>query len=213
MEKKEGVELDAIEEELLRRLEDPNTLRVMNSMLDKMVALDEVTTVLKGLLDSTTSAMVERMMGTVDVLASLGDVLTRPGMQELVHAAAGASESLTRALQKLQRLEESGTLDVLLQAGDLLVGLKNSMSDAMVERVVVTAGAGLEMADAAIQGGAGKLLTAVLRATNDAQIEAEKDTRKIGITGLMGALRDPEMQKGLKVVLALTKNLPKHLHS
>lgn len=180
----------------------------LNNLLSKARELDELATVVKALQDGTTSQMVERVVGLGERLLEAADLLARPGMLELLRELSGAARGLTELLQTLRMLQETGTLEALTQLTLLAGAFKNSATDAMATRVAGLAAAGLELADQAVSSGAGQMLAGLGRASGEALAEAERDPRPVTLWGLRGQLRDPQVQKGVKLLLALTRRLP-----
>ncbi|MDA8066429.1 MAG: DUF1641 domain-containing protein [Thermaerobacter sp.] len=180
----------------------------LNNLLSKARELDELATVAKALQDGTTSQMVERVVGLGERLLEAADLLARPGMLELLRELSGAARGLTELLQTLRMLQDTGTLEALTQLALLAGAFKNSATDAMATRVAGLAASGLELADQAVSSGAGHMLAGLGRASGEALAEAERDPRPVTLWGLRGQLRDPQVQKGVKLLLALTRRLP-----
>ncbi len=161
--------------------------------------MDEASGFLTASLDSMTPAIVQRMTATMAKMAELVDLveaINTDEMKGLVTSAAEAAESLTRSLEAVRALEESGALSALVEMGDFAYSMKQSMTAPILQR---TLSMGISLAVTGDQ-----MLDAVRESVND----AKKDTRKLGPVALLNTLKEPKIQEGLKFLLAFAHRLP-----
>ncbi|HEY3374704.1 MAG TPA: DUF1641 domain-containing protein [Candidatus Aquicultor sp.] len=158
--------------------------------------LEDANALLVAALDSLTPAIVQRLAATTAQLGELVDTVNTDETRSLVAGVAQTAESLERSLDIIKQLEESGTLETLAELGSLANAVRQSITSPLVSRPL-SAGVSL-----ALTGGQ------FLDAAQEAASEARRDTRRITIFGLLGELRDPQIQDSLKFILALARRLP-----
>lgn len=112
------------------------------------------------------------------------------GSPATLAAAVGANAAdLERALRTLSRLERDGTLDELAAAGETLRQVEAAVDDETVDLA----------SDPAVVDDIRRLLRAVR--------EAEDAEADLGSVGLLRALRDDEVRRGLSFLVALSRSL------
>jgi len=161
--------------------------------------MDEAAGFLTASLDSMTPAIVQRMTATMAKMAELVDLveaINTDEMKGLVTGAANAAESLSRSLEAVKALEESGALSALMEMGDFAYAMKQSMTAPILQRTIST---GISLAVTGDQ---------MLEAVRESANEAKKDTRTLGPVALLHALKEPKIQDGLKFLLAFAQRLP-----
>lgn len=161
--------------------------------------MDEATGFLVASLDSMTPAIMQRMTATMAKAAELVDlidVINTDEMRGLVTSAAEAAESLSRSLEAVKALEESGALSALVEMGDFAYAMKQSMTASILTR---TLSSGISLAVTGDQ---------MLAAARESVKDAKKDTRKLGPVTLLNTLKEPKIQEGLKFMLAFAQRLP-----
>lgn len=156
--------------------------------------------------------------GTVDRLATLAerlgnvlDTLTSPEVLALAEQVRTSAPALTRLLRRLEELDRTGALDLLLDLAGALGALSHSLSDAMVQRAADTLRSVAEVGDLAVSSGLADRAPALAAALRQAGAEAAADPGRLGLFGLIRALRDPEVQRSLKFLLAVARHVPKAL--
>ncbi|MDI3498496.1 DUF1641 domain-containing protein [Archaeoglobus sp.] len=128
-------------------------------------------------------------------------------LEPLLKKIAENQEHLIEAIDKLVWLEKSGNLDALLGFSALIKIVQDSISDAVVERnMEMLANIGLIStkftSDRAL---------VLLNALGDAICRCEKEPEPVGMVGLMKALREPEVQKALGMLLNIARELGKNI--
>ncbi|MET1124875.1 MAG: DUF1641 domain-containing protein [Archaeoglobaceae archaeon] len=128
-------------------------------------------------------------------------------LEPLIKKIAENQEYLEEAIDKLVWLEKSGNLDALLGFSALIKLVQDSISDAVVERnMELLANLGL-IATKFMSENALKLFNAL----GDAICRCEKEPEPVGVIGLMKALREPEVQKALGMLLNIARELGKNI--
>jgi uncharacterized protein YjgD (DUF1641 family) len=128
-------------------------------------------------------------------------------LEPLLKKIAENQEHLIEAIDKLVWLEKSGNLDALLGFSALIKIVQDSISDAVVERnMEMISNIGLIStkftSDRAL---------VLLNALGDAICRCEKEPEPVGMVGLMKALREPEVQKALGMLLNIARELGKNI--
>jgi uncharacterized protein YjgD (DUF1641 family) len=128
-------------------------------------------------------------------------------LEPLLKKIAENQEQLIEAIDKLVWLEKSGNLDALLGFSALIKIVQDSISDAVVERnMEMVSNIGLIStkftSDRAL---------VLLNALGDAICRCEKEPEPVGMVGLMKALREPEVQKALGMLLNIARELGKNI--
>ncbi len=134
-----------------------------------------------------------------------GDVVEE--LEPLLKKIAENREHLAEAIDKLVWLEKSGNLDALLGFSALIKIVQDSISDAVVERnMEMLSNIGL-ISTKFTSDRALKLFNAL----GDAICRCEREPEPVGLIGLMKALREPEVQKALGMLLNIARELGKNI--
>ena len=125
----------------------------------------------------------------------------------LIRKISENKEYLIEAIDKLVWLEKSGNLDALLGFSALIKIVQDSISDAVVERnMEMLANIGLIStkftSDRALM---------LFNALGDAICRCEKEPEPIGLVGLLKAIREPEVQKALGMLVNIARELGKNI--
>jgi uncharacterized protein YjgD (DUF1641 family) len=116
-------------------------------------------------------------------------------------------DSLAEAVDKLVWLEKSGNLDALLGFSALIKIIQDSISDAVVDRnMEIITNLGLIStkftSDRALM---------LFNALGDAICRCEREPEPVGVVGLLKALREPEVQKALGMLINIARELGKNI--
>ncbi|MEF8790526.1 MAG: DUF1641 domain-containing protein [Haloarculaceae archaeon] len=178
---------------------------------EEVVAFVERLGLLNELLDTTalaTSAMddemVMRLAGTSSLLAESADGLATPETARLAASVGENAEDLEGALETVLRLERAGTLEELAELADAATLLTSAMDDEMVMRLARTGSSLGEVADTAAEPETARGIQRLLDAVGEAGGEPPEP---VGAVGLLGALRDPEVKRGMGFLVALARGL------
>lgn len=126
-------------------------------------------------------------------------------LEPLLKKISENKDYLAEAIDKVVWLERSGNLDALLGFSALIKIVQDSISDAVVEKnMEMLTNIGLLStkftSDRALM---------LLNALGDAICRCEKDPEPVGLMGLMKALREPEVQKALGMLINIARELGK----
>jgi uncharacterized protein YjgD (DUF1641 family) len=187
-------------ERLVEKVSDPRVAEGLGSLLDRLEQVQGLLGAVGAFSDAMTDAAVERAVSNLTRASLLLDRLTAPDGEALIDRLLEAGPALGAALEKLSDLERSGRLQRLLELLDMLGVLADSLTEPMLERMIAFLSGLMEMAS-----DSGGLTSQLRRISQEAVAEARQDTRPMGLLALLASLKDPELQQGLKTLLALTK--------
>ncbi len=128
--------------------------------------------------------------------------------QQLAQAIGDNADAVANALDGLTQLESTGDLETLLGVVHGLSLLSDAMDDELVMSLGSTASSLGEVADAASKPSARTGTLTLIEALGDA---AESDPEPVGMTGLMGALRDEDVKQGIGFFLAIARAMGQRL--
>lgn len=126
-----------------------------------------------------------------------------PELEALSQQLQQSAPALTRLLQRVDELERSGALATFLDLTEVAHALRISVSDHMVAQLATAARNALELAD-----GLALQAPALKQAAEEARAAASADTGRVGLLDLARALKEPQIQYGLKFLLAFSRRLP-----
>lgn len=193
-------------ERLLGRAAEPDAVAGLGALLDRVGQIDGLLAAVGVLTDGVTDAMVERGVRNLTRISLLLDRLTTPEGETLIEGLLAAGPALAAVVEKLAELERSGRLQRMLELLDFVGVLADSLTESMVQRLVGFLSGLMEMAS-----DSGGLTSQLRRVSREAVADADRDGRVLGLFGLLAALKDPEMQRGIKLCLAMTRRAPQVL--
>ena len=162
-------------------------------------------------LRSMTAEMVGRLAEKGGVALELLDDILQPETQALLRRLSGASDSLCRLLDLVQRLEESGVLKTLAEMAELLDRIKWAWTGSVAAAAAERAGKAIEAADDLVQKGYPELVDGVLTAVESAREELRDTGGSPSLFRLLKTMRDPEVREGIYFLLSFAKALSKGL--
>ena len=181
--------------------ENPEEVARLLDRLDVVNELLDVGAIATAAMDDE---MVESVTETSANLAMAADGMATEDAVQLGEAVGENAEDVADGLETVARLQRTGTLDDLAQLAELASLGTSAMDDEMVESITATGGRLAEVADTAadddVAGGLENLLAAVGEADTD-------EPNRVGAVGLVKAIRDPEVQAGLGVLVSVAKAL------
>lgn len=121
------------------------------------------------------------------------------------------NQSLTRALQLVERMERSGALETFVELAEMAHAAKATLGDGMVHRLADRAAVALEMIDPLLDREMAGRMARVTGALSEARAVAAKDQTRISVFDLLRAFREPEVQFALRWLLATARRMPKAL--
>ncbi|MDQ7055074.1 MAG: DUF1641 domain-containing protein, partial [Persephonella sp.] len=171
---------------------DKNAAEALNKSVENLI---ETTTALSTMLNAFTDSMVERANPQQSQnLGELVDEVNRSNIKEI--------------LPHLKTLSAGNNMEALMDTVNALAVMRNAFSDSMVERMVsLITDITVNLAKFRVE----EIGTAALSSIEKASKEIEEQPEKPGIGGLLKAIRDPEIQKGLIFALYLIRELSQTL--
>jgi uncharacterized protein YjgD (DUF1641 family) len=161
------------------------------------------------LLDGTAVAtagmddtMVEELTDSAATLGAAADEMATAETAQLGAAVGEHGDDLASGLETVARLEADGTLDALAELADVAALLRAAVDDEMVESLAATGTSIGEVAATAGDQRVAQGLEATLDAIGDG---VASDPEPVGAVGLLSALRDPEVQAGMGLHLAILR--------
>ena len=179
----------------------------------ELAALGRAATLVALLEDLATPALVERVATLTATLGQLAALVTEPQAYEASTRLARTLPALATAAEQLRQWQQDGTWDALTEMAGLVAAVRDLATPNLTARVAETATALPESALRAQQIGALDVLAGVGVAMREARQAADGDTRRISLWNLGHAIAEPEVQRGLKLLLALAAALPRHAPS
>ncbi|TCS83548.1 DUF1641 domain-containing protein [Tepidibacillus fermentans] len=113
-------------------------------------------------------------------------------------------------LQTLSVLKEKNVLKDLVELATFVSSATRALNTGAVIKLAAIAGTAMEYGDRVFADiGGMDTIDKLLDAVEETQQQIKDDTSKVGIGSLLKLLKDPGVQKALKFVLTLSKNLSK----
>ena len=179
--------------------ENPEAVADLVRRLD---AVNEVLDVLALGENALTDEMVREMAGTGATLAESADGLATEETVGLAETVGSNGEELQEALESLVVLQESGSLDELVELADVASLLTAALDDEMVVSLAGTGASLGELAESVAEDDARDGVETVVGGLKTAESEPPD---RVGPVGLLKATRDPAVQHGLGYLLAMAR--------
>jgi len=181
--------------------ENPEAVADLVRRLDAVNELLDVLALGEGALDDE---MVRELAGTGATLAESADGLATDETVALAETVGDNGTELREALDSLVTLQQSGTLDELLEIAEVVSLLTAALDDEMVRSLAGTGAALGEVAETAADDDARDGVETMIESVSAAEGESPE---RVGPVGLVRATRDPEVQHGLGYLLAVARAL------
>lgn len=193
---------DAPDDELIHAIEEHP--EAFAGFVERLDAVNELLDVIELGTAAMDDQMIRELSETSTILAESADGLATPDTAALADSVGANATELESALQRLLELERAGTLADLTELADGVSLAMAALDDEMV-RTISGAGTGLgELADTASDPDTVRGFETLMTAVGEAA-DPEESTERVGMVGLLRALRDPEVQRGLGFVLAIAR--------
>lgn len=160
--------------------------------------------------DALDDEMVAALAKTGGELGAAADAAATPETTALADSVGRHGDDLGQALETVARLQRNGTLDELAALADVLPLLTGALDDEMVVTLARAGGNLGEVADAASDPDTVRGLTAAMDAISEASDPSEPPAR-LGTIGLLRALRDPDVKRGMGFMVAVAGALGEEL--
>ncbi|MFQ3294869.1 MAG: hypothetical protein ACI8VE_001950 [Natrialbaceae archaeon] len=193
---KEDALVDAIEE-------NPEAVAEFVQRLDAANELLAIVELGAGAMDDE---MVMELAGSADLLVESADGIATRETVELAGRVGENGEELSEAVDTMVDLQESGTLDDLADAAEVVSLAGGAMDDEMVMTLAKAGNNMGELADAAADPAASRGMEMLLQSISESCVHKEPP-KQMGMIGLMKAIRDPDVQRGLGFWMSVAKNV------
>ncbi len=169
---------------------------------------------LQGFIEAAMQAVTAEMVNDIAVkvvsMIELADDVVQPETLSLLRKLPEVSESLERTLDEVKKIEENGTLNMLLQLSEMVGSMKQSMTGPMISDMMEKAIIGVEFADDLVQKGSLELVDGMITAFDKAkQDQLGKDP--LSVFQIIQSLSDRQTREGISLLLSFVKHLPKEI--
>jgi uncharacterized protein YjgD (DUF1641 family) len=197
-----GTNAESLPPEIERAIaENPETVAALLEQSGQLSALLDTLTLVE---DSLDDEMVESLTSDATTLGLAATELADQETVELSAAVGQNGDELADAVERVAMLQRSGTLDQLTEVADVIALLTDAMDDEMIETAAATGTSLGEVADTAADDEVRRGLVRILHGVGHADAEAAEP---VGLVGLLGALRDPEVQAGMGYLVAVARGI------
>ena len=164
----------------------------------------------RSLISSLTSSQITSLASSIGEIMPLLQALSDPGIQKLLQALAESSDSLADLIRLVDTYFKSGTIHKGLELATLLGVVRDALSTPAVAKLAEDTNALMVTVDQATAqfGGLAGIQTA-LESAKEASKETAQDTSTVGLMRLLGALKEPHVQRGVKFLLHFARNISK----
>ncbi|MBX0349987.1 MULTISPECIES: DUF1641 domain-containing protein [Haloarcula] len=174
--------------DLVRRLD------AVNERLD-VLALGE---------SALSDEMVRELADTGSTLAESADGLATDETVALAETIGENGGELRAAIESLVVLQQSGTLETVVEMAEVVSLVTAALDDEMVRSLAGTGSALGEVAQTAGEDDARNGIETMLESVSAAERETPE---RVGPVGLLKASRDPDVQRGLGYLLAIARSI------
>ncbi|RSK29039.1 DUF1641 domain-containing protein [Bacillus sp. HMF5848] len=174
------------------------------SSLEHTTTMEYAKELIEVAIQSMTKEMVDEITKKAIASVELIDDIAQPETIELLKKLPDVSESLSRSLDEIKKLEQTGSLQTLIEVAEMIAAAKVSMTSTMVLDIVEKAIAGVELADDLTQKGAIPLATNMIASFTEAMDEYE-DKQPLSLLQLAKSMKDPNVRKGLSILVSFLK--------
>ena len=164
----------------------------------------------RSLTSSLTSSQIASLASGMGQIMPLLQTLSDPGIQKLLQALAESSGTVVDLIRLVDAYYKSGTIRKGLELATLLGVVRDALSTQAVAKLAEDTNALMVTVDqaAAQFGGLAGIQTA-LESAKEASKETAQDTSTVGLMRLLGALKEPEVQRVIKFLLHFAKSVSK----
>ena len=141
------------------------------------------------------------------------EMLSTPANAERIEKLINALPTIEHAVTLLQELDRLGALDIIFSLTCAVANSKNMLSDEMVSGVASMGSTAIELLAKIGSPEVQKVLSVITDHSVELTQSMINAERVKGITGLIKALRDPEVQQGLGSIFAFLKVFGRYVKS
>ncbi|GGN95386.1 hypothetical protein GCM10009030_22620 [Haloarcula pellucida] len=148
--------------------------------------------------------MVRELADTGSTLAESADGLATDETVALAETIGENGGELRAAIESLVVLQQSGTLETVVEMAEVVSLVTAALDDEMVRSLAGTGSALGEVAQTAGEDDARNGIETMLESVSAAERETPE---RVGPVGLLKASRDPDVQRGLGYLLAIARSI------
>ncbi len=164
----------------------------------------------RSLTTTLTSSQIICLASSLGEILPLLHVLSNPEIQKLIKALEESSGTLADLIQLVDVYYKSGAMKAALELITLLGVLKDALSTPAVAQLAENASTLMVTGDQlASELGGLEGIKKVINFVKEASKETAQDRSTVGIMGLQRALKEPQVQKGIKFLLHFAKKMSK----
>ncbi|AVX21221.1 Uncharacterized conserved protein YjgD, DUF1641 family [Carboxydocella sporoproducens DSM 16521] len=163
-------------------------------------------------IDSMDASVVQNLVSTVVQIGEVADELNTPEMIELLREVQKAGKNLQSLIAEVNKLQESGAFDVLIELVGIVKSVKDSSTAGVVTDILKQVVELVSMLDQVLALGGGKLLLGMINSLNEA-IEENKNKQPKSMFAIIRQLNsDPDIKKSVNVLVSFLKKFSAHLN-
>ncbi len=189
------------------RVEYEATDDVIDRSMNQLKGLLAVST---ALVDVVTPEQIQGIMRLVGRLGEMADRISGSQIATLIDFEMANHDAMISLLERVMRLERGGALERVEQIANLIVSALDALTPAILISLVTKMARGMEMADTASQLEIIKRLPDMLYQLNDLVVRPPVHKQKSEALRLVKAMKDPEVQDGLELMIELLKKVGRY---
>ncbi len=164
----------------------------------------------RALTSSLTSSQITSLVSGLGEILPLLQALNQPGVRKLIGALSESSDVLASLVELVTTYHQSGTIQNALELVTLLKVVRDALSTPAVAQLADTINSLAVTGDQLVSEMRGiEGIRGFIKSAKQACMKAEEDKSTIGMTGLLKALKDPGVQKGIKFLLHFSREVGK----
>ncbi len=164
----------------------------------------------RALTSSLTSSQITSLVSGLGEILPLLQTLTDPGIQRLIVALSESSDALGDLVELVTTYHRSGAIRNALELITLLKVVKDALSTPSVAQLAESVNTLAVTGDQLVSEiGGVEGIQRLIESAKEACKEAEEDKSTVGMIGLLKALKEPGVQKGIKFLLHFAKKINK----
>ena len=162
----------------------------------------------RALTSSLTSSQITCLASALGEIVPLLQALGHPGIRKLFQALIESSDALADMVGLVATYHKAGTVRNGLELVTLLGVVREALSAPAVVRLAETGNAVMLTGDklAAMLGGM-EGIQGLSKSAEEACEETTEDRSTIGILGLLKALKEPQVQRGIKFLIHFVRKI------
>lgn len=163
-------------------------------------------------IDSMDASVVQNLVSTVVQIGEVADELNTPEMIELLREVQKAGKNLQSLIAEVNKLQESGAFEVLIELVGIVKSVKDSSTAGVVTDILKQVVELVSMLDQVLALGGGELLLGMINSLNEA-IEENKNKQPKSMFAIIRQLNsDPDIKKSVNVLVSFLKKFSAHLN-